>query len=92
MLEGLKAGKYSASGTTAGVRRGPWRKVGRTLSRIGRYGPLAGVVGHKKNMRTGTKVLIGVGVTVAVVAIAYVVAVDRASDTIDRAIDTVGDL
>ena len=84
VLRDLASGRYRAVHDSVVRKRGPWRKVGRTMGRIARYGPLAGVVSPKKNMKASTKVLIGMGITAATVVALYAIAVDRAADAVEN--------
>ena len=43
VLWDLAGGRYRAMNDPVTRKRGPWRKVGRAVGRIARYGPLAGV-------------------------------------------------
>ncbi len=44
VLRDLAGGRYRAMSCPVTRKRGPWRKVGRAVGRIARYGPLAAVV------------------------------------------------
>lgn len=89
VLRDLAAGRYYVSEGRPNAKRGPWRKIGRTAGRIAKYGPLAGVVGYRKNMKTSTKVLIGLGSVVAGVVVVYVVALNKAENVAIEAIEGV---
>ena len=83
VLRDRASGRYSAVNDSVTRKSGPWRRVGRTMGRIAKYGPLAGVVSPKKNMKASTKVLIGMGITAATVVALYAITVDRAADTVE---------
>ena len=81
VLPDLADGHYSAMNDSVIRKRRPWRRrVGRTMGRIAKYGPLAGVVSPKQNLKTSTKVLIGMGITAATVMALYAITVNRAAD------------
>ena len=65
-------------------KRGPWRRVGRTVGRIVGYGPLAGVVSPNRNMQASTKTLIGMGITAPTVVVPYAITIDRAADVVEN--------
>ena len=84
VLRDLASGRYGAVNDSVTRKRGPWRKIGRTMGRIAKYGPLASVVRPKKNMKASTKVLIGMGITAATVVALYAITVDRAAATVEN--------
>ena len=80
VLQDLATGQYYGDTPRSIEKRGPWRKVGRMVGRIAKYGPLAGVVGPRKNMKKSTAAVVALGICVAGGAFVAAFAISKGAD------------
>ena len=76
VLQDFATGRYYGDNPRSIEKRGSWRKVGR----IAKYGPLAGVVGPRKNMKKSTAAVVAVGIWVAGGAFVAAFAIGKGAD------------